>query len=64
MSDQQDDAQKTEEPTQKRIEQTRKKGQVALSREVNNWIMLLAGTIMVAAIVPHVFSSLAQHMRH
>lgn len=64
MSDQQDDAQKTEEPTQKRIEQTRKKGQVALSREVNNWVMLLAGTILVAALAPYIFSSLGVHMRH
>lgn len=49
MSDgeQADDAQKTEEPTAKRIEESRKKGQVALSREVNNWVMLFAGTLLV-----------------
>lgn len=64
MSDQQDDAQKTEEPTQKRIEQTRKKGQVALSRELNNWLMLLAGTILVAAVAPYIFSELGKLMRH
>ena len=42
-SDQPDDSQKTEEPTSKKLEDARKKGQVPLSREVNNWLMLLAG---------------------
>ena len=58
MSDEQDDAQKTEEPTPKKIEETRKKGQVALSREVNNWGMLFAATLIVAAISPYFFASL------
>ena len=60
MSDgeQQDNAQKTEEPTAKKIEESRKKGQVAISREVNNWVMLFVGTIMVAALSPFVFTKL------
>lgn len=49
MSDDQDDSQKTEDPTPKRLEESRKKGQVALSRELNNWIIILAGTIVVGA---------------
>ena len=64
MSDEQaDDSQKTEEPTPKRLEESRKKGQVALSREINNWIMLLAATILIGAAAPAVFSKLQQHMR-
>ena len=47
MADTEDQAQKTEEPTQKKLDDARKKGQVASSREVNTWFMLLAGTIMV-----------------
>lgn len=43
-----DDSQKTEEPTQKKLEDARKKGQVPLSREVNNWLILLGGTLVVA----------------
>jgi flagellar biosynthetic protein FlhB len=43
-----DDSQKTEEPTQKKLDETRKKGQVPMSREMNNWIMLLAGTIIIS----------------
>ena len=61
MSD--DDSQKTEEPTQKKLDESRKKGQVALSREVNNWIMLLAGTIMVAIFGPGVMSRIANVLK-
>ena len=64
MSDsgQEDDSQKTEEPTQKKIEESRKKGQVALSREVNNWVMLFAGTIVVLAIGPSALGDLKLFM--
>ena len=48
--DSSDDSQKTEDPTPKRLEEARKKGQVPLSREMNNWVMLLAGTILVIAL--------------
>jgi flagellar biosynthetic protein FlhB len=54
-----DDSQKTEEPTQKKLDESRKKGQVALSREVNNWIILLAATIMIAAFLPRMFSEMS-----
>lgn len=65
MSDgeQPDDTQKTEEPSQKKLDEARKKGQVALSREVNNWIMLLAATILVAGAGPSVMSALSRHMQ-
>src|SRR5688572_5073068 len=64
MSDNdQDDSQKTEDPTPKKLEEARKKGQVALSRELNNWIMLLSGTIVVLAIGPSMMAELALHLR-
>ena len=65
MSDsgQEDDSQKTEEPTPKKLEESRKKGQVALSREVNNWVMLFAGTIVVLAIGPSVMSGMTDFMK-
>ncbi len=65
MSDneQADDSQKTEEPTPKRLEESRKKGQVALSREVNNWLMLLAATILIGFLSPVVFANMAEHMK-
>ncbi|MGB0719427.1 MAG: flagellar biosynthesis protein FlhB [Bdellovibrionales bacterium] len=58
MSDESDDAQKTEEPTPKKLEDARKKGQVALSKEVNNWMMLFAGTILVAGLTGPMFTGL------
>lgn len=65
MSDneQPDDSQKTEEPTPKKLEESRKKGQVALSREVNNWVMLLMGTIVMLALGPSMMENLLVHMR-
>ena len=63
MSDEQDDSQKTEEPTPKKLEESRKKGQVALSREVNNWVMLLAATIMIAAVMGSFFKQITIYLR-
>ncbi|PJB72588.1 MAG: flagellar biosynthesis protein FlhB [Alphaproteobacteria bacterium CG_4_9_14_3_um_filter_47_13] len=62
-SDQTDDSQKTEDPTPKRLEDSRKKGQVALSREINNWVMLLAATILIGTASPSVFRKLKDHMQ-
>lgn len=61
--DGEDDAQKTEEPTQRRLSEARKKGQVALSREVNNWVMLFIGTILIGALAPTMFRELTVLMR-
>src|ERR1700757_1228211 len=43
-----DDSQKTEDPTGKRLDDARKQGQVANSREVNNLFMMMALTLSVA----------------
>lgn len=59
----QDDAQKTEEPTPKRLEDARKKGQVALSREVNNWVMLLTATLLIGVMAGAVMRRLTIYMR-
>jgi len=42
-----DDASKTEEPSHKRLEDARKKGQIAQSREVNHFFMMLALTFIL-----------------
>ena len=47
MADDQDDAQKTEEPTQKKLEDAHKKGQVAKSQEVGHWFMTMGITLVV-----------------
>jgi flagellar biosynthetic protein FlhB len=61
--DKPDDSQKTEEPTSRKLEEARKKGQVPLSREVNNWLMILAATILVSSSSDTIFSELSGLMR-
>lgn len=51
MADDQDDASKTEEPTQKRLDDAREKGQVAISREVNHVIILGAGALFLLVFI-------------
>ena len=52
MSEDNDDSQKTEEPSQKKLDEARQKGQVAVSRELNHWFMILGGTLFVAMLAP------------
>lgn len=47
-----DDQERTEEPTSKRIEEAVKKGQVAFSREITNFLMFLVLALMIIWIVP------------
>ena len=58
--EEQDNAQKTEEPTAKKLADSRKKGQVPLSREVNNWLMLFAGTMVITAMAGTVFGNMSE----
>ena len=43
-----DKSQKTEEPTQKRLDDARSKGQVAKSQEVSHWFMITAIALVIA----------------
>lgn len=61
--DQTDDSQKTEEPTPKKLEESRKRGQISMSREVNNWVMLFAGTIFIIALAGPMMQQLSDMMR-
>ena len=47
MADDADKEQKTEEPSGKKLRRARQQGQVAQSREVNTWFMLMAGSALV-----------------
>jgi len=60
MSDNQDKAQKTEEPTQKKLDDARKKGQGVSSREVANWFMLTAGALVVIGMAPSIMSDIGK----
>ncbi len=56
--EEQDETQKTEDPTSKRLADARKKGQVPLSKEVNNWMMLFAGTVLMTALAGQLFGGI------
>ncbi|HEY8189552.1 MAG TPA: flagellar biosynthesis protein FlhB [Micavibrio sp.] len=61
--DKPDDSSKTEDPTPKRLEESRRKGQVALSRELNSWLMLLTATILIMTLAHPVMSHTSQFLR-
>ena len=63
MAEEQDQSQKTEDPTTKLVEDARRKGDVATSREVQNWFMLMAATVIVGIIGPGMASSIAGLLR-
>jgi flagellar biosynthetic protein FlhB len=60
MAEEQDRSQKTEEPTQRRLDEARRKGQVASSREVNHAFMLAVAALAVAAIGPGAASGVGE----
>lgn len=63
MSDEDDDSSKTEDPTPKKLDEARKKGQVPMSREINNWVMLAMGTMVVLGAGPAMMSDITVLMR-
>ena len=63
MAEDQDQSQKTEEPSQRRLEEARRKGQVANSREVNNALVLASGALFVGVLAPGLAMRLAEALR-
>lgn len=60
MAEENDDSQKTEEPTQKRLDDAHKKGQIASSREINHWFMILAATFAAFVFGPGTVEGIAR----
>lgn len=58
-----DQHEKTEEPTQKKLEDARKKGDVPKSQEVTSWFMMLAATCLVMIFSRDLASGLAVKLR-
>jgi flagellar biosynthetic protein FlhB len=58
-----DDSSKTEDPTPKKLEEARKRGQVAQSKELNTWIMLLIATLLIGAGSGAMFSSMTDYLK-
>ena len=49
MAEEQDNSQKTEDPTQHKLEEARKKGDIAKSLDVPIWFLILATAGIMAA---------------
>jgi flagellar biosynthetic protein FlhB len=59
----QDNSQKTEEPTQKKLDEARERGQIIHSKEVTNFIVLMFVAILVIFIIPNMMKSAALNLR-
>jgi flagellar biosynthesis protein FlhB len=58
-----DDEGKTEDPTGKRLEEARERGNVPISRELNNWFVFLSAALMMMILVPPAARDLAVVLR-
>lgn len=60
MADEEDESQKTEDPSGRKLGKAREKGQVASSQEVKNWFVLMAGTLIIAVLAPWMMKGVLQ----
>ncbi len=58
MADETDQSEKTEDPTQKKLEDAHKRGDVAKSQEVSTWFSLMGATLIVALFSPSMATDL------
>ena len=63
MAEERDDHDKSEDPTQKRLDDALKRGDVAKSQEVNTWFVIAGGTLVVMAFAGGMGTSLTTTMR-
>ena len=59
MSEQQDQSQKTEEPTEKKLRDAHKRGEVVKSQEVSNWFVLAAGAVLIGLLGPKMMTDMS-----
>ena len=63
MADERDDQDKSEDPTQKRLDDALKRGDVAKSQEVNTWFVIAGGTLALMAFAGTMSHDLSTSMR-
>lgn len=59
MADEQDEASKTEEASERKLERAREEGNVPMSQEVKSWFMLFAALMMLWGLAPYVMKKTA-----
>lgn len=61
--DSSDESQKTEAPSERKLEDARKRGQVPYSREVTTWMGLFIATVLVVLSGPGIFADLKNDLK-
>src|SRR5258707_13804688 len=64
MSDDSDASDKTEDPTQKRLDDAHDRGDVAKSQEINTWFIIAGATLVLSAFSVSIGSGLRTPMRN
>jgi len=57
-----DDSQKTEDPSARKLSQAKEKGQVGTSQEVKSWAILMGGAMCIPFVFPWMMDGLAQYI--
>ncbi|TLP48546.1 MULTISPECIES: flagellar biosynthesis protein FlhB [Cohaesibacter] len=63
MAEENDDAEKSEEPTQKRLDDAHKKGDVAKSQEVSAWFSMMGTGLVVAVLGTYIAGGVASNLK-
>src|SRR5216683_7375328 len=63
MADEQDSTEKTEDPTQKRLDEALERGDVVKSQEVNTWFIISAATLILMSFSGSMASGLTATLR-
>jgi flagellar biosynthetic protein FlhB len=63
MADEQEQSSKTLDPTQKKLDDAHKRGDVAKSQEVNTWFVLMAGALLILLMAGKMATDLATSLK-
>jgi flagellar biosynthetic protein FlhB len=64
MADESDDTEKTEDPTQKRLDDALERGDVAKSQEVNTWFVIAGATLVLSTFAGSVGGGIEMPLRN
>ena len=64
MADEADSSDKTEDPTQKRLDDAHEKGDVAKSQEVNTWFVIAGATLVLSSFSGSIGSGILMPLRN
>src|SRR6202040_148734 len=64
MADEDDSSHKTQDPTQKRLDDAHERGDVAKSQEVNTWFVIAGGTLVMSTFSGSIGGGILMPMRN